>query len=91
MDEHYNFEVTFSHEFFLITRQISEENQERLMKAFELLTKRQKEAIYLRYYDNLDYQQIAVIMQLKDVKYARTLIYRALDVLKVSIRRLATV
>ncbi len=91
LDEHYNFEVIFSHEFFLITRQISEENQERLTKAFELLTKRQREAVYLRYYDNLDYQQIALIMQLKDVKYARTLIYRALDVLKASIRRLASV
>jgi len=91
LEEGYTFEVSFSHEFFLITKQISEENQARLMKAFELLTKRQKEAVFLRYYDNLEYHEIAAIMQLKEVKYARTLIYRALDVLKASIRRLASV
>lgn len=90
LEEGYTFEVNFSHEFLLITRQITEENQARLLKAFGLLTKRQKEAIFLRYYDNLDYQQIAEIMQLKEVKYARTLIYRALDVLKASIRTMAT-
>jgi DNA-directed RNA polymerase specialized sigma24 family protein len=91
LEEHYSFEVSFSHEFHLITRKISEENQARLLKAFDLLTKRQKEAVFLRYYDNLEYQEIASIMQLKEVKYARTLIYRALDVLKASIRKLASV
>lgn len=91
LEENYSFEVSFSHEFHLITRQISEENRARLLKAFDLLTKRQKEAVFLRYYDNLEYHEIAVIMQMKEVKYARTLVYRALDVLKASIRKLASV
>lgn len=89
--ENYTFEVSFSHEFLLITEQISQENQQKLLKAFDSLTKRQKEAIFLRFYGNMEYEQIASIMALKEVKYARTLIYRALDVLKTSIRSLVTI
>ncbi|MDO1444711.1 sigma-70 family RNA polymerase sigma factor [Rhodocytophaga aerolata] len=90
-DEEYHFEVTFSHEFLLITSQISKENQERLQQAFDSLTKRQKEAVFLRFYENMDYEHIAELLSMKEVKYARTLIYRALDVLKGSIRKLATI
>lgn len=91
LEDSYSFEVSFSHEFLLITDQITQENQQRLLEAFKLLTKRQKEAIYLRFYENMDYEHIAVLLSMKEVKYARNLIYRALDVLKVSIRRLATI
>jgi RNA polymerase sigma factor (sigma-70 family) len=91
MGENYHFEVAFSHEFLLITEQISQENQNRLLNAFHSLTKRQKEAVFLRFYENLDYTQIASILSMKDTKYARTLVYRALDVLKAGIRKLATV
>lgn len=89
--EDYHFEVSLSHEFLLITSQISKENQERLQQAFDTLTKRQKEAVFLRFYENMDYADIAAILSMKEVKYARTLIYRALDVLKGSIRKLATI
>jgi RNA polymerase sigma factor (sigma-70 family) len=90
IEENYTFEVSFSHEFLLITYQIAQENQERLLKAFESLTQRQKEAVFLRFYENMDYEQIAAILSMKEVKYARTLVYRALDVLKASIHKLAT-
>jgi RNA polymerase sigma factor (sigma-70 family) len=90
-DEDYHFEVTLSHEFLLITSQISKENQERLQHAFDSLTKRQKEAVFLRFYENMDYEHIAAMLSMKEVKYARTLVYRALDVLKGSIRKLATI
>lgn len=90
LEEDYHFEVTLSHEFLLITSQISTENQERLQQAFESLTKRQKEAVFLRFYENMEYEHIAAMLSMKEVKYARTLIYRALDVLKGSIRKLAT-
>jgi hypothetical protein len=39
----------------------------------------------------MDYEHIAAMLSMKEVKYARTLIYRALDVLKGSIRKLATI
>jgi RNA polymerase sigma factor (sigma-70 family) len=87
----YNFEVTFSHEHLLVYDQLTVENHQRLNKAFDLLTRRQKEAIFLRFYENLEYAQITEIMLLKEVKYARTLVYRALDVLKASIRKLASI
>jgi RNA polymerase sigma factor (sigma-70 family) len=82
--EDYHFETTVSHEFTLIASQISDEKKNRLLKSFDSLSKRQKEAIFLRFYENMDYQEIASIMSLKEVKYARTLIYRAIEVLKQS-------
>jgi RNA polymerase sigma factor (sigma-70 family) len=91
LEDGYCFEVSASHEFQLITSQVSCENQERLQQAFGCLTQRQKEAVFLRFYENMDYEHIAAMLSMKEVKYARTLIYRALDVLKGSIRKLATV
>lgn len=90
LEENYTFEVTFSHEFVLIANQITTDNLDRLLNAFQFLTQRQKEAIFLRFYENMEYEQIATLLSLKEVKYARTLIYRALDVLKSSMRKLAT-
>lgn len=87
----YTFEVTFPHEWQLVHEQISQENHVRLQQAFGFLTNRQKEAIFLRFYENMDYPQIASLLSLKDVKYARTLVYRALAVLKASIRQLAVI
>ncbi len=89
--ESYPFEVAFSHELLLVTDQLNQENQRKLLRAFGLLTQRQKEAVYLRFYENASYEEIAAVMSLKEVKYARTLIYRALDVLRASIRNLASV
>lgn len=91
LHESYHFEVTFSHELLLITDQLNQENQRKLLRAFGSLTPRQKEAVYLRFYENASYEEIASVMSLKEVKYARTLIYRALDVLRGSIRNLASV
>lgn len=91
LEEQYTFEVSFSHEFLLITNQIDHENKERLLRAFQFLTQRQKEAVFLRFYENMEYEHIASLLAMKEVKYARTLIYRALDVLKSSIRKLATI
>jgi RNA polymerase sigma factor (sigma-70 family) len=90
LEENYSFEVTFSHEFVLIANQITTDNHDRLLNAFQFLTQRQKEAIFLRFYENMEYEQIATLLSMKEVKYARTLIYRAIDVLKSSIRKLAT-
>lgn len=85
ISDEYDFEVSFSHETQLISTQMVKEKKDRLMKSFEALTKRQKEAIFLRFYENMEYQEIASIMSLKEVKYARTLIYRAIEVLKLNL------
>lgn len=87
ISDNYDTEVILPHEFLMISDQLTHEISKRLTRSFQTLTKRQKEAIFLKYYDNMSYEDIAAVMSLKNVKYARTLIYRAIDVLKLSITK----
>ena len=73
---------TLSHEHLLITRESDEETEAHLHRAMKGLTNHQREAIFLRFYENMEYEEIAATLALKDVKYARTLIYRSLEGLK---------
>lgn len=84
----YHFEVTFSHEHALIHDQLDELRQRKLLNAFKRLSSRQKEAVFLRFYENMSYEEIAAIMKMKKVKYARTLVYRAISVLRECIKNL---
>ncbi|WPP50443.1 RNA polymerase sigma factor [Catalinimonas niigatensis] len=84
----YHFEVTFSHEHALIHEQLDELKQRKLVNAFKNLSSRQKEAVFLRFYENMGYEEIAGIMKMKKVKYARTLVYRAIGVLRECIKDL---
>ncbi|MBS0030017.1 RNA polymerase sigma factor [Chitinophaga sp. 22321] len=76
------FDLELSPESILINRQHTEQATRLLQQQLNSLTLRQKEAIYLRFYESLTYEEIAEIMVLKEVKYARTLIYRAIAELK---------
>lgn len=76
------FALELSPESMLIHRQHTEHTTRLLQQKLNALTLRQKEAIYLRFYESLSYEEIADIMVLKEVKYARTLIYRAIAELK---------
>ncbi len=76
------FALELSPESILINRQRTEQTTRLLQQKLDALTLRQKEAIYLRFYEGLSYEEIADIMVLKEVKYARTLIYRAIAELK---------
>jgi len=58
----YEFFHEFSIERITIEKQISEENAEKLKRTLALLTKRQKEVIYLKFYQHLDHGQIAELM-----------------------------
>ncbi|WP_026464200.1 RNA polymerase sigma factor [Adhaeribacter aquaticus] len=80
--EDYNFEATLDFEKDLIESVTSTEIQEKLLAAFNNLPKRTKEAIFLRFYEKLEYDEIAAIMALSEVKYARTLVYRGLAELR---------
>ena len=79
--EDYNFEIVFSHESELISRQISEQEQKRLLRSLNKLPRRQKEAITLKFLDGFSYQEVASIMSMS-VKSTYNLIYRALAMLK---------
>ncbi len=60
----YEFFQEFSIERQIIEKQISEEKAEKLKQALCFLSKKQQEIIYLKYYQHLDYGQIADLMSI---------------------------
>lgn len=58
----YDFFHEFSIERIIIEKQISEEKAEKLKHTLAQLTKRQKEVIYLKFYQHQDHGQIAELM-----------------------------
>ena len=79
--EDYEFGAELAIEDHLIDLEISEEQSIKLKAAFENLSKRQKEAVYLKYYSGLDYEDICEVM---DISYQsiRNLIFNALKSLR---------
>ncbi len=75
------FQIEFSYEDFLINSHISQEKREYLIKALNKLTKRQREAIYLRYFEELEFESISEIMSMK-VQSVRNSIHRGLVTLR---------
>ena len=82
LDYTHYFHFDFSHEQYIIDRQIDEEKQVRLREAIEKLSPRKKEIIYYFYHEGLSYLQIQELMGLDNIKSARNLIYKAIDFLK---------
>ena len=64
LDESYPFAVEFTVETSLIEQQTSDEVRLKLEQALNKLPKRQKEILYLRFYEDLDHDQIAQVMEL---------------------------
>lgn len=64
IDDNSSFTVEFSIETDLIIQQEHEQNARRLTNLINSLTARQKEVVYLRFYQNLSYDEIADFMQL---------------------------
>jgi len=64
LNENSSFEMVFSVESDYIKKETTSVQNKRLMDALGLLTARQKEVIYLRYLQELDYAEIAVIMDI---------------------------
>ena len=65
-----------------LENEISVVTSRRLQCAVANLSARKKEAILLKFYENLTYAEISEVMDLRETKYARQLVYRALDELK---------
>lgn len=76
----YYFEVVLSHELQLIDIQLSEARLKQLELAIIKLTKRQRDAIHLKFYGKLSYEEIADIMDL-NVRSVYNLISKALEAL----------
>jgi len=64
LPEEYDFSHEFSIEKIIIAKQVSEQNADRLKSILALLSKREKEVIYLKYYQYLDNGQIADLMNI---------------------------
>ena len=78
-----NGDVAFewSHETFLIIEQETAEKKQLVLNALGRLSNRQKEIIYLKYYQNLSYEEVSEIMNI-NYQVARNLLYQAIKSLK---------
>lgn len=86
-DENHDFQLELSAESMRIAGEVSQARAHYLQQALGALSRRQKEAIYLRFYENMTYREIAHILGMKEVKYARTLVYRAISEMKAVLRQ----
>jgi RNA polymerase sigma factor (sigma-70 family) len=62
ISEKLNFDVEFNIETHFISREIETETLQKLQMELDKLTKRQREAIFLRFTQDLPYEEIASIM-----------------------------
>jgi RNA polymerase sigma factor (sigma-70 family) len=74
-------EIEFSIESIIIERETDDHLRERIEKALTTLTSRQREAIFLRFYEGVSYAEIATIMNVS-VKASYKIMARALAELK---------
>ena len=79
--QNYNFQISFSHEFHLLIRQLDEDRKKHLAAALQQLSKREKEIIYLRFYDGLSYEEIASLMEIS-LKTAYNSVHNAIGHLR---------
>ena len=80
--------ISESPEHQLIDQGLQSEINLRLSKSMNRLTARQREAVLHFYYEGLSYKEIAEIMDLKRVKSARKLVYRAIETLRKDLHEL---
>jgi len=75
------FEIEYSFQEQLIQMEISKETTKKLHQAIEALSSKQKEIIFLKFEEELDYREIAGILNIT-VESARKQLYRALKSLR---------
>lgn len=83
--ENHIFEIPFSLSYHAEEQMINKQEQSELLakldKQLELLPSRQKEALYLRFNSELEYEEIAAIMNVS-LETCRTLVYRGVKQLR---------
>lgn len=80
-DMSYQFDLEPSIEESMINNEISEERKIELERNIKKLPSREKEAIYLKFYKNMNYDEITKIMGI-NYDSARKLVYRAIKSLR---------
>lgn len=74
-------EFEISHDNILISNQLNEELNQKVICAIQELSPRQKEGIYLKFHHDLKYEEISEIMNI-NYQAARNLIYQSIKSLK---------
>ncbi|MBT30411.1 MAG: hypothetical protein CMO01_12190 [Thalassobius sp.] len=88
--ENLGINITLSQEDLIIKNDETSYNIQHLTEAFNILSSRQKEIVYLRFYNNLNYEEIADITNLK-YQSVRNLVSKALQKLREVLGTLAFV
>lgn len=81
LEDNYDIDVQFNIESYLINNEIEHETLLKLKHYMSTLTKRQREVLYLRFYQELEYDQISEIMSINQHS-AINLVYEALKFLR---------
>ncbi|MNS33705.1 RNA polymerase sigma factor CnrH [compost metagenome] len=81
IEDNYDFEMVFPTENRLIAIEKDKRLTGKMAAALDKLSPRQKESIYLRFYEGLSYPELAQVMNIS-VKSSYKLIAKALDSLK---------
>jgi len=76
-----SFEMELSHKSHYLSQQINSDIREKIKQMVNTLTAKQKEAIFLVYFEELSYEEAAVIMELK-IKTVYNLIHLAIAKLR---------
>ncbi len=71
------FSIEFYYEPTWLDRQISREQSSLLLKELNSLPARQKEALFLKYFDNLSYEEIAGVMGIEQTSVYK-IVYKAI-------------
>ncbi len=74
-------DIVYSHEDFLINDQVSVDTRQQVIAALNKLTSRQREAIYLRYFEDLEFETIAQVMEM-NVQSVRNLLQRGMQIMR---------
>lgn len=81
LDDEYDIEVQFNIESYLINNETDHETLVKLKHHLSTLSKRQREALYLRFNQELEYDEISQIMAINHHS-AINLVYEALKLLR---------
>lgn len=77
-------EPEFAVDSIIIQSELNAELQAKLEECLKALTPRQREAIFLRYYQNLSYEEVAAILNIS-VKASYKIIARSLAAMRTSV------
>lgn len=86
IDDSYTFEISLPYESLLINHQAEAERKEELARAIQALSSRQKEAIFLKFYESNSYEEVASIMAIS-TKSLYKLVAKAITTLRESVKK----